>query len=101
MIVGLLLFGLFVAAQGAVVVSTAGLVLKYVGTSNWLAKVAASAASYVAWMAVTIAGYTILGGDGGLMDGFGLVLSLCFTALLSSLAFLVIWLLRPFFTRAS
>jgi hypothetical protein len=49
------------------------------------------AVSYVAWITLTISGYALLGGDGGLMDGFGMVLVLCFTALVSTFIYLVIW----------
>ena len=90
-ILGLLMLLSFMATQGAAVFGTAYIGLRFLKTSRRLAKFAAMSASYTAWVALTIAGYALLGGDGGLMDGFGLVLSLCLTALVSSLVYLVIW----------
>lgn len=51
--------------------------------------------SYLSWIAFTIGAYLLLGGEGGLMDGFLLVLYLCFTAMISSLVFLIGWLFYP------
>jgi hypothetical protein len=53
------------------------------------------AVSYAGWVAATIVGYALIGGDGGLMDGFGMVLFLCFTALISSLVYLLLWAFWP------
>lgn len=58
------------------------------------AKAAAMVISYAGWVAITIGGYGAMGGEGGLMDGFGLVLVLCFTALISSVAYLIAWTSR-------
>ncbi len=91
----------FVLAQGAAVFSTAFLALRILGNSHPLAKVVAMGFSYLAWSGCTVAGYALSGGDGGLMDGFGLVLLLCFTALLSSVFYCLIWALAPYFTRPS
>ena len=93
-VIGILLLFVFVAAQGATIVGSAWLALRFLRTSRRGAKAAAVAASYAAWTALTVTGYAMLGGDGGLMDGFGLVLLLCVTALVSSFIFLVIWVLR-------
>jgi len=93
-VIGILLLFFFVAAQGATIVGSAWLVLRLLHTSRRGAKMAAVAASYAAWTGFTVTGYAMLGGDGGLMDGFGLVLLLCLTALVSSFIFLVIWVLR-------
>jgi hypothetical protein len=85
---------LFMAVQGAVVFGTARLGLQLLKVSHWVAKVTAMSISYVAWIAFTITAYALPGGDFGLMDGFGLVLFLCFTALISSFVYLLIWILR-------
>jgi len=50
------------------------------------------AISYIAWITFTITGYTLLGGEGGMMDGGLFVLMLCFSALISSFVYLVIWM---------
>ena len=93
-VVGIFLLMLFVIVQGAVVFGTAYLSLRLLKVSRRSAKIAAMVTSYTLWVAITISGYTVLDGDGGLMDGFGLVLSLCFTALVSSFIYLVVWTTR-------
>ncbi len=89
--IGSILVIAFAAAQGFVVLATAAVALHLLKKSSALAKFTAMAASYVAWVTFTISGYSMLGGEGGLMDGFGLVLFLCFTALVSSFIYLVAW----------
>jgi hypothetical protein len=90
-IIGVIALILFVVMQGFVVFLTAALILRVVGSTSWLAKGAAMLISYVAWVALTIFGYSLMGGDGGLMDGFGMVLTLCFFALISSIVYLLVW----------
>jgi hypothetical protein len=85
----------FVVAQGAVVFVTAYLGLRGIGNSHWLAKLAAMSLSYLAWIIFTVGGYSLAGGDGSFMKGFAVVLGLCFTALVSSLGFLLVWLVWP------
>ncbi len=81
-------------AQGAVVMVTASFLVRlFRSATNW-SKMSAVALSYVGWVTFTIGGYAWLGGEGGLMDGFGLVLFLCFTAGLSSLVLLIAWTLE-------
>ena len=99
MIVGVLIFLAFVGAQGAIIVSTAGIALQRMGKSHWLTRILACVVSYIAWIAITIIGYILLGGEGGLMDGFGAVLDLCFTALVSTLIMGTIWIAAPLFGR--
>ena len=93
-ILTLLFYLLFVAAQGAVIFGTAFLALRLLKTSHWMAKGAAMIASYALWSTFTIVGYFLLGGDGGLMDGFGMIVGLCITALISSIVYLVVWTVR-------
>lgn len=92
---------LFSIAQGAAIFGTAYLALRLLKTARWFSKVAAISISHVAWVAFTISGYTLLGGEGGLMDGLGLVIFLCLTALISSLVYLLVWMLRPGFRRVA
>jgi hypothetical protein len=92
LIVGLT-FLAFAAAQGGAVFATAWWGLRRLGTDHWLAKAAAMAVSYAAWIAFTLLLYTLMGGQGGYMDGFALLLSLCWTALVSSGLYLAAWLL--------
>jgi hypothetical protein len=84
---------LFVAAQGGVVFAVAWWLTRRFGAGHASAKATAMAVSYAAWIGLTVLVYALLGGEGGLMDGFGLLLFLCFTALVSSLVYLVVWTL--------
>ena len=93
-ILGIMLLAFFMIAQGAVVFGTAFLALRLLKSSHWLAKAAAMTLSYVAWIILTITGYSLLGGEGGLMDGFGMALMLCFTALISSVVYGIVWMVR-------
>jgi len=87
----ILLLLLFVVAQGAVIFGTAKVGLRLLKFSRRPAKITAMLASYVLWIVFTIGIYAAMGGDGGLMDGFGLVLVLCCTYLISSFAYLLFW----------
>ncbi|MDQ3479804.1 MAG: hypothetical protein M3423_00450 [Actinomycetota bacterium] len=91
--IGIVLILGFALAQGLVILVTAAAGLHLLKRGGWLAKVTAMALSYVAWVTITIVGYDWLGGEGGLMDGFGLVLFLCFTAFVSSFFLLIGWTL--------
>lgn len=81
------------SVQGLVVFGSAYALWNWRNFSNGWLKAPLILLSWLAWCILTIAGYAALGGDGGLMDGFGLVLILCITALLGSLLFLLGWLL--------
>ena len=85
----------FAAAQGSVVFGTAWLALRLLKIPGRMAKAIAMSLSCAAWLAVTLAGYFLLGGEAGFMDGFGLVLTLCQTAIASSLVYLLAWMARP------
>lgn len=89
MFLGFVVLGLFAILQGAVIFTTAYIICKAIG--NVWSKFSFMAVSYCGWVLVTIVGYSSLGGDGGLFDGFGMVLVLCFTALLSSIGYLALW----------
>jgi hypothetical protein len=92
-----LLFVLFTALQGAVVFETARRSLRLVRVSHWLGKIVAMFLSYLGWISLTIAGYTLTVGDASLFPTrpLGAVLVLCFTAMVSSSVYLIIWLRRP------
>lgn len=81
------------SVQGLVVFGSSYAMWHWRNFSNGWIKAPLMLLSWLAWSILTIAGYAALGGDGGLMDGFGLVLILCITALLGSLLFLLGWLL--------
>lgn len=85
----------FMAAQGAVIFLTARWVLQSLRLSHWAWKIAAMMISTIAWIAFTITTYILLGGDAGLMDGFGFVLILCFMAMISAFVYLLFWLACP------
>jgi hypothetical protein len=91
----LVMLGFFAVAQGAAVFGTAYLGLRILRTSHWFGKAVAISVSYAAWVALTITGYALLRGDFGLMDGFGFVLFLCFTALISSAGYWLAWTCWP------
>jgi hypothetical protein len=94
-VISVVLIVLFMFVQGAAVFATAKYGLRLMRTSSRLAKVAAMAISYVGWLAFTIAGYVLIGGEGGLMDGSGLLLFLGLTALISSILYGLVWLFWP------
>jgi multidrug transporter EmrE-like cation transporter len=100
-VIGLILIVSFAAAQGFAVLLTAAFGLHLLKRSSSLAKFVSMALSYAGWVTFTIVGYSLLGGEGGLMDGFGLVLFLCFTALISSFLYLVAWTVFDRFSGAS
>ena len=85
----------FMAAQGAVIFLTARWALQSLRLSHWAWKIAAMIVSAIAWIAFTITTYILLGGEGGLMDGFGFVLILCFMATISAFVYLLFWLACP------
>jgi hypothetical protein len=87
-----LLVALFIALQGAVVFGTAYLVVRSLNGSHWSEKIVAMSISYIVWIALTVSGYSLSGGEGGIMDGGLIVLMLCFTALISSFVYLLAWL---------
>lgn len=82
----------FAAAQGAAVFATAWLALRVLKRSGILEKALAMSLSCVAWLAATLSAYVLLGGDGGMMDGFAIVLSLCTTCIISSTLYAVGWI---------
>jgi hypothetical protein len=96
-VIGLLLLLGFGAAQGAAIFATAFIALRLMGRDYRVARLPAMLLSYAGWVAVTIVGYGLLGGEGGLMDGFGLLLMLCFTALISTFVYTAVWMLTPRF----
>ena len=99
--IGLVLIAGFAAAQGFAVLLTAALTLHLMNKSSAIAKLIAMALSYVGWVTFTVVGYSLLGGEGGQMDGFGLVLFLCFTALVSSFLYLLAWTAFDWFQGAA
>ena len=86
----------FWSAQGAVVVAGAWAGLALTGRSGALAKLSATAISYLAWMTLTALVYGRLGGGAPLIvaDGAFLV-ALFMTAFASAGAWLTLWLLWP------
>ena len=89
--IGLILLLLFVVVQGGAVFITAYLALIMLKRTSPLAKLLAMTVSYLGWVTFTIGGYVLLGGDGGLMDGFGMILMLCSSAFISSFVYLLVW----------
>jgi hypothetical protein len=87
---------IFWSAQGAVVFTGAYAGLSLTGRTGARAKLGAMAISYLAWMLATALIYGRLGGGAPLVVGDGAFLvALFLTALLSSAALLLLWLLWP------
>ncbi len=99
LIISALMLG-FVAAQGGVVFLTAWLFRRSVRVTSWWSKPIFMMLAYCAWIMTTVFGYFLMGGEGGLMDGFGMVLGLCFSALISSIAYGLAWLVYPLALRS-
>jgi hypothetical protein len=97
---GLLLGIAFAALQGAAVFLTANIGLRLAKVSSLWARPLAMALACVGWIAITVGGYALLGGEGGLMDGFGFVLSLRFACIVSSLIYAVAWTVQGAFKKA-
>ena len=91
----MVLFIIFGTLQGLVVFLTAFLARRLLRKSGWLSKILSMTAACVFWIVGTLAAYVLLGGDGGLMDGFGLLLVLFFNCCIASAIVLAIWLTRP------
>jgi hypothetical protein len=90
-LIGILLVLGFAAAQGVVVFVTAWLALKFFKLqSNWW-KPTLMAISWIFWITFTLVGYFALGGEGGFMDGMGMVLMLCMTCLVSTFVYTIVW----------
>ena len=91
------LVGGFALAQGGAIFGTAYFAWRKFSLKSASWKPALMIISYLGWIALTLAAYTGLGGDGGLMDGFGMLLTLFLTAAISSFIYLCAWLLAPYF----
>jgi hypothetical protein len=92
---GLLMFIPFMAAQGIAIFATAFLASRVLRTGNSvLSRLVLMAMSWIAWIVFTIAGYTMLGGEGGFMDGFGLVWMLCLMSTIPTTVLAAIWAFR-------
>jgi hypothetical protein len=87
---------IFWSAQGLVVFTGAYAGLALSGRSGAWAKIAATALSYLAWMAATALIYGRLGGGAPLIVGDGpFLLALFMTAFASAAVWLLVWLLWP------
>jgi len=86
---------LFAAAQGGVVFLTARWGLQFLKISHWSGKIAAMMISTIAWITFTVAAYMLGGGEGGIMDGGLWILMLCFSAMISSFVYMLVWLFIP------
>ena len=100
-LIGVAIIALFMAAQGGAIFATAFAARRLLRATGPGSKVGAMTASWAFWIALTIGGYAALGGDGGLMDGFGMLLTLCFLSIFSSAAYAAIWLAIPAFKQHS
>jgi len=79
------------AAQGAVVFGTAWLAARIFRWTSSVAKLGAVAASYVLWAGFPMFAYFQIGGDGGLMDGFGMILAVAAIGFVGSVGFAILW----------
>lgn len=94
-VVSLLALAPFMAAQGAAIFTTAFLTARLLRTDTALSKILQMVLSWLAWVVLTIGGYTLFGGEGGLMDGFGLILMLCSISVIPTAIFTVFWVIWP------
>ncbi len=89
----------FVIAQGGVVLTTAWLANRsFRFVSGWR-KAMLMLLSYFGWVFAAGVGWSFLGGGWGLMEGGIMILSLFVSGALSSLVFLVFWLVLPLMTK--
>jgi hypothetical protein len=98
-VIGIALLLLFAAAQVGVIFLTAWLAWRYFKLVSGLWKPLLMFVSWLAWCVLTLAGYGALGGDGGFMDGMGMMLALCLSALVSTAVYCVIWGIAPLFAE--
>lgn len=93
---GLLMFIPFMMAQGIAIFATAFLASRVLRIGNAVpSRLVLMAMSWIAWIIFTIGGYTMLGGEGGFMDGLGLVWMLCLMSTIPAVVFATIWALWP------
>ena len=98
LIFGLLLIVFFVAMaglQGGIVFGTARWAMDALHWDSSAAKLGLIALAYLLWAGVPVYAYSAMGGDGGLFDGFGLVLGVAFTGLVGSIGWAIFWVLNP------
>jgi hypothetical protein len=89
----------FIIAQGGAVFLTAWLAHRYLALAAGWWKPMLMLLSYFAWVFATGIGWSLLGGGWGLMEGGVMILSLFVSAALSSLVFLVFWLVLPLMNK--
>ena len=96
--INLLGFG-FAAAQGGAIFLTAWLAKRYVNLESAWWKPLLMLLSYFGWIVATVVGYTLLGGEWGMMDGGLFMLSLFGSAAKSALVFAVAWQVGPYLLK--
>jgi hypothetical protein len=89
----------FVIAQGGAVFLTAWLLHRYLELAISWWKPMLMLLSYFAWVLATGIGWSLLGGGWGLMEGGLMILSLFVSAAISSLLFLVFWVVLPLLNK--
>ena len=90
------LFGFaFAAAQGGAIFFTAWLVRRYLKLSSVWWKPLLMLLSYFAWIIATGIGYGLLGGGWAMMEGGLFMLGLFSSAAVSSLVYVLAWLVLP------
>jgi len=94
-VVSLLALAPFMAAQGGAIFATAFLSALLLRTNTAPSKILQMGLSWLGWVVLTIGGYMLLGGEGGLMDGFGLILMLCSMSVIPTTICTVVWVIWP------
>ncbi len=89
----------FALAQGGAIFLTAWLAKRYLNLGSAWWKPLLMLMSYFAWIVATGVGYTLLGGEWGMMDGGLFMLSLFGTAAKSAMLYAVVWQVAPLFLR--
>lgn len=86
---------LFAVAQGGVIFLTALVAVRRLGLDSNAARIVSMVLSWAGWIVFTLIGYFALGGEGGIMDGFGMLLILFRTASISAFIYLIAWICLP------
>lgn len=88
----LLIALLLAAGQGAAVWGTAVLLRNLLQLTGRWHRAPVMLGTWLAWFVAAIILYTLAGGEGGLMDGFGMLLMLAALSLAGTLGWTVVWL---------
>ena len=90
-LIGALAALVFVFAQGGAIFVTAQLGIRLTNARHRTAKAVSMVLSYLFWVALTYAGYLLVGGESTLMNGRNFLLLASCTAFVSASIYLFMW----------